>query len=346
MIRKYSWKDPKPQKTCGVVRYGAIGDNIQVSSVVAALKKQGYHVTMYCSPPGNEAILRDPNIDEFYIQDKDQVPNHRLQEFWDWHKKKYDKWVQLSESVEGALLTIPGRAPHTWPPALRHKMMNRNYVEFMHEIADVPYELKMRFFATEEEKRWARKERAKMGEFVIAWPLAGSSVHKTWGGLDNVIAALMLEFPKVHVVLMGGPSAKILEQGWEKEPRVHLRSGKWSIRESLAFMDVVDMAIGPETGMMNAAAILPYPKVVFLSHSTHENLTRDWENVHPLASDNTVCPGRGNNVAPACHQLHYGWDYCKKTANSVAQCQEDITIEHAYKVIWHAVTWELEKKAA
>lgn len=335
----------KPAKTAAVVRYGAFGDLIQTSSVLAALKKQGYHVTLFTSPPGDAVVKNDPNIDEFYMQDRNQVPNHLLGDYWEWHKKKYDKWVQLSESVEGSLLAMPGRSFHGWPPALRHSFMNRNYLETMHEIAGVPYEPKMRFYATEEEKRWAKKERAKMGQFCIAWPMAGSSVHKTWGGMDNVIASLMLEFPQLHVVLMGNEAGKLLEQGWEKEPRVHRTSGKWTIREGLAFMDVCDMAIGPETGVMNAAAQLPYPKVVFLSHSTNDNLTRDWENTHVLTSANTTCPGRGNNEAPACHQLHYGWENCKKTENSLAQCMDDIPVDYAFKVIWHVITWAMEKAA-
>jgi predicted SAM-dependent methyltransferase/ADP-heptose:LPS heptosyltransferase len=342
-----SWKKKaRPPKTCGVVRYGAIGDLIQVSSVLAGLKKQGYHITLYTSPPGDAVVQHDPNVDEFYLQDRDQVPNHMLGEYWAYQRQKYDKWVQLSESVEGSMLALPGRALHEWPPALRHQFLNRNYLEVAHEIAGIPYEMNMRFYPTEEERRWARKERSRMGQFVIAWPLNGSSVHKYWGGLDQVIAALMLDFPQVEIVTMGNEAGQILEQGWENEKRVHRRSGKWEVRESLAFMEMVDMAIGPETGLMNAVSLLPYPKVVFLSHSTDENLTRDWVNTHVLASENTVCPGRGNNEAPACHQLHYGWQHCKATEGKIAQCQADITVEQAYKVIWHAVTWALERKAA
>lgn len=341
----FSYRKPKPQKTCGIVRYGAFGDLIQASSVFAALKAEGYHITLYTSPPGDEIVKHDPNIDAFYIQDKDQVPNHLLGEYWAYHQAKYDKWVNLSESVEGSFLALPGRTMHFWPPALRHSMLDRNYLEVQHAIAGVKYAPKMHFYASIEEKAWARKQRAKMGEFVIGYALAGSSVHKTWGGLDNVLAAIMLDFPQVQVVLMGNEAGQLLERGWEKESRIHRRSGKWSIRESLAFMDVVDMAIGPETGVMNAAAQLPYPKVVFLSHSTHENLTRDWVNVHPLISKSTTCPGRGVNEAPACHQLHYGWQHCKDDGNGLAQCMADITPEQAYRVIWHCITGALEKAA-
>ena len=342
-----SWKNkpPKPEKTCGVVRYGAFGDLLQASSVFAGLKAQGYHVTLYTSPPGDEVVKHDPNIDAFYYQDKDQVPNHLLGEYWAYHKKKYDKWVNLSESVEGTFLALPGRTLHNWSPKLRHSMMNRNYLEIQHELAGVPHVPRVKFFPTEEEKVWAKKQRAKMGDFLIGWPLAGSSVHKTWGGLDSIIASVMLDFPNVHFALLGGPAAKILEQGWENEKRVHRTSGQWSIRQSIAFMSQVDMAIGPETGLMNAASEFDYPKVVFLSHSTHENLTRDWNNVYPLASEHTVCPGRGDNEAPACHQLHYTWEHCKKSENSIAQCQEDISVEDTYKVIWHVLTRALAEAA-
>lgn len=344
--QRESWKaKEKPKKTCGVVRYGAYGDLLQASSVFAGLKAQGYHLTVYTSPPGDEVIRHDPNIDAFYYQDKDQVPNHCLGEYWDYHKKKYDKWVNLSESVEATFLAIPGRTLHFWPPKLRHQMLNKNYLEAQHEIADVPHKPQVRFFPTEEEKTWARKQRAKMGEFVIAWPLSGSSCHKVWGGLDRVIAAVMVDFPSVHFVTMGSDAQKILEQGWENETRVHRRSGEWSIRQSMAFMAEADMAIGPETGLMNAASQYEYPKVVFLSHSTHENLTRDWPNVYPLASEHTVCPGRGNNDAPACHQMHYSWETCKRTENSLAQCQEDITFEDAYRVIWHVINDQLRQEA-
>ncbi len=340
----FSWRKERPKRTCAVVRYGAFGDLLQASSVIAGLKQQGYHVTLYTSPPGDEVIKFDPNIDDFYLQDKDQVPNAMLAEFWDYHRPKYDKWVQLSESVEGSLLAIPGRAQHGWPPALRHSCLNRNYLEFQHEIAEVPHKPRVHFYPTEEEKLWAQKERRKLGDFVIGWSVNGSSVHKTWGGLDNIIAAILMEFQDTHFVLLGGPQGKVLEQGWENEKRVHRRCGQWSIRQSLSFMQHVDLAIGPETGVMNACAMLPYPKVIFLSHSTDENLTRDWVNTHVLASEDTTCPGRGHNDAPACHQLHYQWKHCKQTEDGLAQCQADISVDRAHRVIWHAIVSERERR--
>jgi hypothetical protein len=80
-------------------------------------------------------------------------------------------------------------------------------------------------------------------------------------------------------------------------------------------------------------------KVCLLSHSSYKNLTRDWKNTIAIASENTSCPGRGENEAPACHQLHFGWAHCKKDEETgTAQCQADISTEE----VWKHVDWCLQ----
>ena len=347
---RFSHKNAKPQKTACVVRYGAFGDLMQASSVWAGLKKQGYHVTVFTSPPGSDVITHDPNIDNLVLFDKDQVPNGNLGEFWKWHSKKYDKWVNLSESVEGTLLAMTGRMPALYPPEVRHALMNRNYVELQHAIAGIPYEFDSNFYPTAEEIRWAKKERSKLGAGpVVVWSLAGSSVHKTWAGLDNVLACILMEFPTARVVLTGGPDCVILEAGWDNEPRIVRKSGVWSIRETLSFCKEADLVIGPETGVLNSVACELVAKVVFLSHSTHENLTRDWKNVTALWGKNTHCAGRGANAAPACHLLHYGWDNCTRdNETGTAQCQKDISVEEVWQCVYVALrrAVEMNKEAA
>jgi ADP-heptose:LPS heptosyltransferase/predicted SAM-dependent methyltransferase len=329
---QFSYKKAKPEKTAAVIRYGAFGDLMQASSVFAGLKKQGYHVTLYGTPPAVDVVKHDPNLDQIILQDKDQVPNEELPKFWDSVSKKYDKFVNLSESVEGSLLALPGRAPHLWPKNLRHSVMNRNYLEFQHAIAEIPHAPNVRFHPSEEELKEAKKERAKMSDFVVLWSLAGSSVHKTWPYLDTIIARLMVGYPNVTVVLVGGPECVILEQGWENEARVVCTSGKWSIRQSLTFLSFADLVIGPETGVLNAAANMEVPKIVTLSHSSHENLTRDWKNVTALEAKNTSCY--------PCHQLHFGWKHCKQDEETgTAACQADISAE----AMWSAVTNVIDK---
>lgn len=303
--REFSWKNPRPTKTCGVVRLGAFGDVIQSSSILPWLKAQGYHITFYCSDHGYPVIKHDPHIDRFVIQGAGEVPPQFLGEFWDYTEKKYDKWINLSESVECTLLAAKDHTNFYWPNELRAKYMDRNYIEFTHEMAQVPPPYQPKFYSTLDERAWARKQAQQFGSRNVLWSLSGSSVHKHWPHLDAIIAALMVCYPDVHVVLVGDEVSQLLEAGWQREKRVHCRSGKWSIRESMAFAEVADLIIGTETGLLNAAGSMETPKIVTLSHSSEEMLTKHWKSVTALKQPAGVgCP-KG-----PCRQLHTNWDHC------------------------------------
>lgn len=330
---RYSCRDFKPAKTCAVVRYGAFGDMIQTSSILPGLKEQGYHVTLYCSDAGYEIIKTDPHVDRFIIQKKDQVPPDFLGEFWEHEQKKYDRWINLSESVEGTLLAMTGRANHGWSHEIRHKYMNRNYLEWTHELADVPPPYRQHFYSTSDEKRWARKTAEKWGKRNVLWSLAGSSGHKVWPHMDAIIARLMLTYRDSHVVLVGDESCQILEGEWNgREPRVHCKSGIWSIRESMAFAEVADLVIGTETGLLNAAGMMETPKICTLSHSSAENLTKHWKNTISLMPSGLDCY--------PCHRLHHTWDFCKQEQTTgTAMCQYMIGIEEMWQAVKEQLGW-------
>lgn len=316
-VHKFSYLDPKPEKRAAVVRYGAFGDQIQASSLYPTLKKQGYHVTVYTIESGYDITKHDPHIDKFIIQGKDQVPNQYLGHYWAHEAKKYDKFINLSESVEGSLLALQGRPMHGWPSELRHKMLNVNYNEITHDIAGLPYDFKQKFYPSDEEKSWAKNEKSKIGGTVILWSLAGSAVHKTWPHLDAALARILIQHKDVKVVLVGDTLCQLLEQGWENEPRIIRRSGVWSIRQSLSFAQIADMVIGPETGVLNAVGMENVPKIIMLSHSSEENLTKHWKNTTVLVPKTKCHP---------CHLMHYNFDYCHQDeATGTAQCQADIS---------------------
>ena len=330
-MHQYSYRN-KPDKSVLVCRFGAFGDLLQASSVLAGLKQQGYHVTLMCSPPGDSVVKHDPNIDAFMVLDKDQVPNLNLADFWKFQAKRFTKFVNLSESVEGTFLALPGRTQHTWSHEVRRKLLDHNYLEFQHMLAEVPHKPQVRFYATLEEKAWARTQRERMGRRVVLWSLAGSSVHKTNAGLDPVIARTLVEHPDTEFVLVGGPETKMLEAGWENEKRVHCRAGVWSIRQTLAFVDMADCIVGPETGVLNAGACLPIPKVVFMSHSSVNQLTRDWINTTSLVANQKDVP------CSPCMTLHYGWQHCWKDEESgTAMCQKFITPDMIYAAIEESI---------
>ena len=338
----FSCNEPKPKKTCAIIRYGAWGDGIQASSILPGLKEQGYHITFYTTPRCQEVIAHEPLIDRFIVQDPEQVPNHWLGPFWDYLRKKYDKFINLSESVEATFLAMPDRMPYKWTQAARHMVMNGNYWEFMHKEAGVPYTRpQSRFVPTPEERAWAIAEKRKIAAGpTILWVLAGSSVHKVWEGVDGTFARILTTFPEAKIITVGDARCRdIIEAPWEKEARIVRRSGVWSIRQTMAFAQVCDLVVGPETGVMNAVCMEKMPKIVLLSHSSVNNLTRDWENTISCFSVETPCY--------PCHKLIYNWDQCVKHEDTgTAQCQKDISVDQVWNAICDVLGYSEAVKSA
>lgn len=336
-----------PKMAC-VVRYGGFGDSIQAANILPELKAQGYHVTFMTTPRGFEILQHDPHIDAWLMQDDDQVPNQELPLFWQEQAKRFDKFINLSESVEGTLLAFPGRTNHQWPDAVRRKRMGINYLEWTAELAELPYQSVSRFYSSDDEQKAAFRYLANFknglaGEltmgmrapdrFNIMWCLSGSSMHKFYPHQDTVIAKVLGLIPEAVIVFNGDYACQILESGWENEPRIRCESGKMGIRETLTLAQAVDCVVGPETGVLNAVAFEPNGKVILLSHSSAENLTKHWSNTDTLTPADTSCY--------PCHRLHYGSEFCRPIEETgAAACQDDIHPDLVFAAIHrHYMDW-------
>lgn len=326
--QQFAWNGDK--RVC-IVRYGGFGDMLQAAGLFPLFKAEGYHVTVMTTPKGQDIIRHDPNVDAWIIQDENQVPNPALHDYWAAWERRFTRFVQLSESIEGTLLAMPGRANHAWPHAVRHRHLNRNYLEWTAELAQIDGIPKGRFYPTPAEMERATAQLARHGgddSFHVVFALAGSSVHKFTPYQDAVIARLLIERPEAVVYLVGDEACKILETGWEQEPRVVCLSGELSIRDTLTLAQCADLVLGPETGVLNAVAFEAMPKIVLLSHSSHENLTKHWQNCIPLAGEVPCYP---------CHRLHYGSRFCPQDeATGAALCQMAIWPEAIYGAVARA----------
>ena len=332
---------------------------IQVSSLFPLFKERGYRVCLNVTERGYDIVKTDPNIDEILLQKTDQVPNNCLTEYWERLSKCFHHFVQLSESIEGTLLVTPARQEmmdgeaKLVPASPRfslskeelHKECNVNYMERTHDLAGegfligdgfskpgsikLPHVFRPKFYPTKKEKQWAKSTRKKMGgNKIVLWTLAGSSVHKVYPWVDLVIAQILIKRKDVSFVTIGDDLCQILEAGWEEEPRVITKSGKWSIRRTLAFLDQCDTVVGPETGVLNAASTLDCHKVVMLSHSSKENLSKHWKNT------TTMEPDVYENFCFPCHKMHYGFDTCyREEETGGAMCAVHIKPDSVAKAI-------------
>lgn len=315
---------PYPEKTVCICRFGGFGDMIQTALLFPRLKELGYHVTVMTTPRGHDIIKHDPNVDDWYLLDQDQVPNHELHEFWRVQATRFDKFINLSESIEGQLLALPGRPNHSWPHEVRKKRMNMNYHEWTAELAGVPFKPCQLFYPADHDVVPTGLDPAN---FNVVWALSGSSPHKFTPHQDAVIARILLEIPEARIILVGDLACKVLEQGWEDEERVICLSDELSIRETLAMAQMANLVIGPETGVLNAVGFDEKPhKVLLLSHSSVNNLSKHWKNVQALVPDDCACY--------PCHRLHYGTEYCNIVEETgAALCAQNISPAAIYAAV-------------
>ena len=314
-----------PDNAVLVIRYGAIGDCIVASSILPALKEQGKHVIFNTAETGHQILQNNPYIDEFLLQDKEQVSNDELPEWWMFLKKRYGRIINLSGTMEDAICMVPGRVDFTWPRSVREKYRGANYYELLHDIAEVPLPPRPGFYPTKEEQKHASRALRKIGEdkYVILWVLSGSAVQKRVPQVPEVMDSLLKD-PNVHVIFVGDEFCKVLEELWVDHPQVTCASGDWTLRKTLTMVGLVDLVIGPETGVVQLAGMTDTPTVVFLSHTSEDTLCRYWTEYMALVADDCDCH--------PCYRQHYSRDYCDVDEEvPAAKCIRDIPAD---RIIW------------
>jgi ADP-heptose:LPS heptosyltransferase/predicted SAM-dependent methyltransferase len=339
----------RKEKSVLIIRYGAFGDAILTAGCIPALKKQGWHVEYNAEENSAAVLMADPNIDRLFLNGKDQVPNENLGMYWSALSSRYDRMINFNESVENITLTLPGSSKDKWPLSLRNKHLDINYMEFTHDLAEVEYDFQQKFHATAQEIELANNQRkSACGDRpLIGWVLRGSSVHKVYPFV-KALAARIIAKTDACIMLMGDKSCVEFENailqtvgdicGKEAVKRIWVTCGDFPIRATMTFAaKVCDVMVGPETGVMNAAALEDNQKIIFLSHSSQENLTKHWKNHRVMEAFPACRP---------CHQLHYGWDRCTKDERTgAAVCQSMIDADDVEAAILAALAEVAHKNA-
>ena len=288
-------------KTVNLLRWGAWGDMVMVTPLLRALKDDGYHVTVNVTRRGRDIIKFDPHIDKIVEYKENSVPDDKIPEYWANLAKGFDKFINLSGSIEEGLLAREGTEDYNLRHTERHKRFNFNYYDRTLEIGGYGHikgqRGELHFSKAEEDEAKAFRHRMK-DKFMILWALAGSSYHKAYPYAELVAKAFLDKHKDAMIMTVGDSLCEILE--WQ-HPQTYKYSGKWGIRKSLVMTKYADMVIGPETGVLAGAGCFDTPKVIMLSHSSKENLSKYWVNCTALSAPVDCQP---------CHQLHYTLDSC------------------------------------
>lgn len=337
-------------KTALVARLGVIGDQLIASSILPGLKAQGYHITFMAYRPYSEIHQNNPYIDILRELDPGAFgPSPAdFAEFFKRIAPAYDRVIHLSESIERTLVYFEDQVQFWWDDIARRALANANYLERTHDLAGVPHDFAPGFFPTDAEKAWAKQ----MVDGWSAKPLigvvcAGSNMDKVWPKMPHAVARLLSNFPDGRVVFFAGKNQRdasiveaVLKMVHDTVPdgsaRIKHTTG-WSIRQALTMVQCLDILIGPDTGLMWAAAMDErIRKVVLLSHASPTNITKHWRNTVTLHADPLEVP------CWPCHRLHRGPETCRafRKDDGAAACIASISPETLLRAVLTTTTVE------
>jgi FkbM family methyltransferase len=334
---------PHKKEWVGVARCGGVGDNLIAASVCRPLKELGYKVEVITQNPQACVFENNPFIDKLSVYEKDDWPPDLSdwQELFRRRAKEYDRFGNLSHSVECRHGLVPIQTWYWWPEKMRRKLCGGNYLETAHDVFDVPYTFGPLFFPTAEEIEQALATRRKLGDKpLIGWTLSGTRVDKVYPYAALLIARLIKELD-VQVVMLGAPPPSRdfdLAKGIMEHVKVQngtvaglthaaspsLENQTWPIRRILTFAAHCDMVIGPDTGPSWSVAFEPVPKIILISHTSAENITKHWINCVTLHADPQKVP------CWPCHRLHDNFSTCnpiKTPGGEFASCISDVSVE-------------------
>jgi ADP-heptose:LPS heptosyltransferase len=289
-----------------IARYGALGDMVMLTPLIRRLHEDGFEVTLNITPYASTVLEGNPFISNIVHQERDAIPNQELGQYWAEWAGEYDKYINLSESIEGKLLLVEGRKEFYTSKAFRGSVCNTNYIDNTMAIGGYPEAkgLNGELFFTQAERRGMEKWfRQFAGKFVVLWGLKGSSHHKMYPMMEPVMGDWLERNPDAVLVTTGAGESVGLDFH-EPHPQVVSMVGKWSIRESFLATQFAGVVVGPESALVNGASCCGVPKITLLSHSSHEMLCKHWENDLCLAPSEALAP------CYPCRQLHYSLESC------------------------------------
>lgn len=334
------------QGWAAVARFGGMGDNLIAASVLAPLKRLGYAVEMITSESYHCVFLNNPNVDKLSVKSDKDVPSGP--EWVKWFVARGHEYMgglwNLSHTVEKQHALFETDTNFWWPQDYRRKICGGSYLETAWDVVGLPhpYEYgKPLFFPTDEEKKRALKTKEEIGGKYLAWILRGSRVDKVYPYTAQAICRIIkeLDLPVVMVGQSGrefemaqsimedvkstNSSTKGLHLALSPENSDPGGDKHWSARRSLTQVVTSDIVVGPDTGLSWGASMEPMPKIVMVSHTSAENITKHWVNTVTLHADPDSVP------CWPCHRLHNTIDTCVPTKPGVqaAACMGDISVE-------------------
>ena len=274
---------------CLVIRHAALGDGLQASCILPYLHRDGYEIDFLANERCRNVLENNPYISKFINHEDhwDEDDDESLGDYWDRMGEGYDKVVNCTGIVENEMLFVYPSDEYFLTMRQRRKLVEgKNYYD--QHLKRAGYEPdkdnppKMEIYFSKEEKRRGKwwKKRHK-NEFKIMWSLTGSSNHKVYRYFEPLAREFLDTHGDAYIYTNGDYASKLLTF---QHPRVKnlMFMEDFSFRDAMLLTKQCDLVIGPETGLLMAAGAWKIPKILLLSHSGPEQVTKYWDNVYPL----------------------------------------------------------------
>lgn len=305
--------------------------------MIRQLKELNYYVAVTTTAKSWSVLVNNPYLDEMIIHERHTMMDHDLPEMKEYLDPMFDHVVDTTFTVENNLLVMaasPMAAPDR--QAERRAKLNVNYMDaYVQRFQEGGFNLKpgdIEFYPSRQDKRNAQKLLKKgKGRKCLLWVLTGSSVHKVYPYTGNVIIDFLKRNKDWFVITTGDNVSRVGEEALKDTPRVVRTSDRLDVRTALTLAQMADIVVGPETGLLNCASSSSNPKVVFMSHSTADQLVRYWKNTTTLQTQIAQCF--------PCHILHNrGFQSCfRDNTTGAALCQATINKDFVLRTIEDAI---------
>lgn len=319
-----------------VVRLGAIGDMLGITSLLAQLKQNENNVFVLTKDTGKDILANNPNVDKIILYSdelKKAYPDKENIEGWDIHeglKEFFDKIakenecstiIDLCESWEVKIARHPAEPNYKLPKNVAKQFCDINYYDQIHVLANQPIPdrpLPEMYFTDDEHTNIKNQfiDFRKIGKKVIVWGLSGSAANKTYPYVPEVVNEILEKHKDVCFVTVGDNVCQILEVEL-KHDRIINKSGLLKFRESALACKYADLVIAPDTGLLHAAGCFDTPKIGLLNHTSRNNITKHFLNDYSLHAEDGKHPVFGDISCAPCYQIHYA----KKVTCNMAECK-------------------------
>jgi ADP-heptose:LPS heptosyltransferase len=336
------------------VRAGGIGDNLIAGSVFRGLRERYGKLEVITRVPAGVVYENNPYIDKLtFLPEEDNVKYDAVgwQRHWQERAREYEFFIHLAHTCEISLALMEGQTQFGWPAKARRRLFGESYLNFVHDLVDIPHDFGRLFWPTDEEETQAwdtlnKVRSARPGGAVIGWCISGSRIDKLYPHTPRVIGKLLDQ--GMSVIMLGAPTVKDKELAKQIQEDVQTQCGtdaglhlaishdakepNWPIRRVLTQAIFCDLVVSPDTGPAWAVAMEDVPKVIMVSHTSVKNITHGWLNTITLHADPARVP------CWPCHQLHDTFETCTKAKNAeAAACMDDISVPVVVRTIERAL---------